>query len=157
MSPYACRADRKENDDANNARRRANPALVLHDRFVQDQYKKKHREKMMLHQAQKRSRMLGVPCDLVEGDIIIPDRCPLLGIVIVNNGRMNNRDSSPSLDRFDPLLGYTKDNVWVISYRANRIKNNATPDELDLIARNLRMVFEKRQKLVTTGERNTWS
>jgi hypothetical protein len=43
-------------------------------------------------------------------------------------------NSTPSLDRMDPNLGYTDDNVRVISMRANQIKSNATPEELLRIA-----------------------
>jgi hypothetical protein len=39
-----------------------------------------------------------------------------------------------SLDRIDSSKGYIKGNVWVISLRANRIKNDSTPQELRLIA-----------------------
>lgn len=45
--------------------------------------------------------------------------------------------SSPSLDHIEPEKGYVRGNVWVISYRANMIKNNATIDELQLLATNL--------------------
>ena len=41
----------------------------------------------------------------------------------------------PALDRIDPSRGYTPDNVWIISYRMNRIKNDATPRELALVSR----------------------
>ena len=34
--------------------------------------------------------------------------------------------------------GYVKGNVWIVSRRANTIKNDATCEELELIARNLR-------------------
>lgn len=44
------------------------------------------------------------------------------------------QDDSYSLDRIDSSKGYIKGNVWVISLRANRIKNDSTPDELRLIA-----------------------
>ena len=36
-----------------------------------------------------------------------------------------------------PELGYIKGNVWVISNKANRIKNNATLEELRLLVKNL--------------------
>lgn len=67
--------------------------------------------------------------------------CPLLGTplswsVYRGNGH-KALPSSPSLDRIDSTKGYTKDNVWVISYRANSIKNNASHEELTLISRNL--------------------
>ena len=41
---------------------------------------------------------------------------------------------SPTLDRIDPRRGYTDDNVWLISYRMNAIKNDGTPRELAMIS-----------------------
>lgn len=41
---------------------------------------------------------------------------------------------SPTLDRFDITKGYTKDNIFVISFRANSIKRDASPDDLMRIA-----------------------
>jgi hypothetical protein len=43
-------------------------------------------------------------------------------------------DRSPSLDRVDNSKGYTKDNVWVISQLANKMKNNASLDQLRCFA-----------------------
>lgn len=43
--------------------------------------------------------------------------------------------NSPSLDRIDPERGYVKGNVWIISYRANVIKNDATHEELKLVTK----------------------
>lgn len=37
---------------------------------------------------------------------------------------------SLSLDKIIPSLGYAKGNIWVISYRANTIKNNCTFEEI---------------------------
>ena len=38
----------------------------------------------------------------------------------------------------DSTKGYIKGNVWVISKRANALKNNATIEELELLVKNLR-------------------
>lgn len=43
--------------------------------------------------------------------------------------------NSPSIDRIDPERGYVKGNVWIISYRANTIKSNATHEELKLVTK----------------------
>ena len=45
---------------------------------------------------------------------------------------------SPSLDKIIPSLGYVKDNIWVISYRANTIKNNCTFEEIEKLYKSLR-------------------
>jgi hypothetical protein len=74
-----------------------------------------------------------VPFDLTIDDIVIPEFCPCLGMRLVR-GKRAHGPASPTLDRKRPELGYTRDNIWVISYRANRIKNDATPEELTRIA-----------------------
>lgn len=66
-------------------------------------------------------------------DLQIPERCPVLNIPLLDwgdNGVHDAKDNSPSLDRLVPELGYVKSNVRVISQRANRIKHNATLEEL---------------------------
>jgi hypothetical protein len=74
----------------------------------------------------------GCPFDITVHDIVIPEVCPALKIPIkANLVRMS--DSSPSLDKLIPSLGYTKQNIWIISNRANRIKNDSTLAELKQI------------------------
>ena len=43
-----------------------------------------------------------------------------------------------ALDRIDNTKGYTKDNVWWVSNRANMIKRDASLEELELLVENLR-------------------
>jgi hypothetical protein len=79
--------------------------------------------------AKKRAKKQGVPFDIVRTDILIPKTCPVLGIVLsVSDGYKS--DFSPSLDKFIPSLGYVKGNISVISSRANRIKTDATLNEI---------------------------
>jgi hypothetical protein len=70
--------------------------------------------------------------------------CPVLGIRYTWSGR-TVEDSSPSLDRFIPELGYTKENCTVISNLANRIKNNATFTQIEQVANWMRQVAEQKQ------------
>ena len=67
-----------------------------------------------------------------------PEYCPMLGIKLNYDGTgregWSRDDYSPSIDRIDSNLGYTKDNIHIISWRANRIKNDSTPEELMKIA-----------------------
>ena len=67
----------------------------------------------------------------------------LLGIPIEIGNKGIWKDNSPSIDRKIPSLGYMKGNIWVISYRANRIKNDATVEELELLAKGMRKVYEE--------------
>jgi hypothetical protein len=75
-------------------------------------------------------------------DIVIPERCPVLGITLdpERRGNLNRRprDNAPSIDRIDPRKGYTPDNIMVISYRANVLKNSALPEEIYKIAEFMR-------------------
>lgn len=78
----------------------------------------------------------GIPFDLKPTDIDeigIPINCPVLGIpLFFHRGRV--QDDSISFDRIDSSLGYCVGNVIVVSYRANRLKSDATLDELRRIA-----------------------
>lgn len=61
----------------------------------------------------------------------LPTRCPVLGIELEYSGYKGLGHSAyASIDRIDPTKGYDKGNVQIISYRANRIKNDATLEEL---------------------------
>jgi predicted DNA-binding protein YlxM (UPF0122 family) len=54
--------------------------------------------------------------------------CPVLGIELDWFAEAK-ADNSPSYDRVDSTKGYVPGNVRIISFRANRIKNDGTIDE----------------------------
>lgn len=87
----------------------------------------------MIHKARYRSRLRGTVCTIEASDVHIPLVCPILGIPLKHNS-IGKADTSPSLDQIVSGAGYTKGNVQVISQRANRIKNDATPEELLCLA-----------------------
>lgn len=93
----------------------------------------------MLCNARSRAKRLGLPFDLVISDIVIPEVCPVLGIDIVKNGGKNNPNTA-SLDKFVPELGYVRDNIHVISWRANWLKQNASLEEAEKLAAWMRNV-----------------
>ena len=82
----------------------------------------------MLGRAKYRAKQKGLDFNITKEDIVIPDICPLLGTPM----------KSPSLDRIDPTKGYIKGNVWVISNRANTLKNDASLQELELLVEYLK-------------------
>jgi len=90
-------------------------------------------KKYMLHTAKVRAQEQGVPFSLTTKDFDVPNFCPILGIKL-EPGEKKLWDGSPSLDKIIPSLGYVPGNVRVISMRANRIKQNATSEELRMIA-----------------------
>ena len=90
-------------------------------------------ERIMLNNAKKRGKDLGVPFDLTLDDIVIPDVCPVLGLWLAP-GRGKPTGNSPSLDRIVPEKGYVVGNVIVVSHRANLLKNSATLAEMQALA-----------------------
>jgi len=96
-------------------------------------YYAKNVKKRMLLGARDRAEKQGLKFDLKENDFVIPDTCPALGIPLKISNKRGGTDNSPSLDRVEPRLGYVKENVVVISGKANRIKSNCAPDEIILV------------------------
>ena len=114
----AAKSWREENKEHINQRRR--------------EYSKEFPERAMLNSARRSAKIKSVPFNLDESDINIPDVCPVLGLRLAR-GSVERTHNSPSLDRIIPELGYTKGNVVVVSWRANRIKADATVAELALV------------------------
>ncbi len=88
-------------------------------------------QQIMYTRVKTRAKTKGITFNLEIGDIIIPDKCPIFNTPFVFGKKS---PYNASLDRIDPTKGYVKGNVVVISYRANSIKNDATPKELRQVA-----------------------
>lgn len=97
-------------------------------------------EYRMLTRAKSRAKQNNIPFNLELADIIIPETCPLLGIPIEIQLKKGYHPNSPSLDKIIPEKGYIKGNVWVISNRANTLKNDATLQELKTLVENLEAI-----------------
>lgn len=66
-------------------------------------------------------------------NLTFPISCPILGIPIkFNRGRAE--DNSISIDRIDSSKGYEIENIIVVSLKANRLKSNATKEELQKLS-----------------------
>ena len=100
-----------------------------------------NQERRTLYSVRGRCKKKGLPFDISVGDIEFPAYCPVLGIKLERNeGRTGPCDNSPTYDRIVPSRGYVKGNVRVISNKANRIKNNATVEELELVLADLKKI-----------------
>ena len=103
---------------------------VKNRQFLLDQTKEwqKHNpEKVIWTAARKRAKTDNMEFNIGVEDIVIPTHCPILGIELFKNG--NDKDNAPSIDRIDNTKGYIKGNVCIMSYKANRIKNDGTAEE----------------------------
>ena len=69
---------------------------------------------------------------------ITPDACPVFNTPFIFIGGKHLRPDSPTIDRLYPERGYVKDNVVIISAKANAIKSSATADEIQRVADWLR-------------------
>jgi hypothetical protein len=91
----------------------------------------------LLKVARSRAKEKGLECTIKATDIIVPDLCPIMGIKLGRARGAFDR-ASPSLDRIDSSKGYVPGNVRVISWIANKLKNDMTLDQV----RNLVLYME---------------
>ena len=122
----------KAQKNENNKRWRERHATQMND-AVKD-WRIRNPEANMVYGARERAKKLGVECTITKEDIQIPDRCPVFGFIL-ERGNGRKKDNSPSLDRIDNNDGYVPGNIVVVSWLANRLKSNATMDQLKAIVR----------------------
>ncbi len=85
--------------------------------------------------ARHRAKKKGLPFDITENDIELPEFCPVLGIkLVIGEGQNPRRNyASPTLDRVKNEKGYVRGNVRVISARANSLKSDASVEEMEAV------------------------
>lgn len=83
----------------------------------------------LLTDAKYRASKQGIEFSVTFEDLQIPEKCPALGIPLRWDANAPY-DNKPSLDRYDNSKGYTKANTRIISLRANRLKHDATKEEI---------------------------
>jgi hypothetical protein len=96
-------------------------------------YRNKNPSARLLQSCKNRARRQKLPFDLNEQDLANPKQCPVLGIPLAPD-YTKRTDNTPSVDRIVPEKGYVRGNVAVVSWRANRLKNDASLSELRAIA-----------------------
>lgn len=95
----------------------------------------KHQARLvLLNGSKQRAKRVGMEHTLVLSDIVVPDTCPVFGIPLLREER-DSWKSAPSIDRIDSNKGYTPDNIIIVSRRANILKKDATPQELEQLAK----------------------
>jgi hypothetical protein len=86
-------------------------------------------------------------------DIYFPLICPVLGVKLDYSGKEGGRSEfAPSFDRLDPTLGYVRGNVVIMSWRANRLKNDGTAEEHRALADFLDSYHETKDDSLSLNE-----
>lgn len=100
----------------------------------------------MLHEAKRRAKKMGIEYDLTFETvmIMIPEYCPVLHFKLNWDTVKGGNPNKPSIDRIDSSKGYTLDNIVIVSWRANDLKADGTPEELMKLA-----VFYSRYSIDT--------
>lgn len=135
---------KKEKAEYDRARREADGESMR--AYDKERYLKVRRWSVdyMFHRAKSRAAKKGIPFSITKDDIIIPVKCPALGIPLFGRSGSGYGENSPSLDKIIPHLGYVPGNVIVISGKANMIKCNASPQEIYAVARWLEETLKER-------------
>lgn len=87
--------------------------------------------------AKQRATKFGILFSITHADIVVPTTCPLLNIPLTLDAGKRTENTA-TLDRIIPRNGYVQGNIAVMSWRANRIKNDATIEELEQIVVGLK-------------------
>ena len=101
-------------------------------------YKRKNPQRYMWATARNNARRDGREFTITPEDIMIPEYCSYLGLKLTFRERRGIEDSGYSLDRIDNRKGYIPGNIEVISDLANRMKQNATKEQLITFANSIR-------------------
>lgn len=92
--------------------------------------------KELYNRLKSSAKSRGIPFSLTLMDLnnlTFPITCPVLGIPIKFN-RGKAEDNSISIDRIDSSKGYEIDNIIVVSLKANKLKSNATKEEMQKLS-----------------------
>lgn len=132
----------KDRDRENTRKLRSNPEYLKRELEKQrfDRTTKEGWAKQIIYRLQYRAKKKGLECTVVAEDIIVPDFCPVFGMKLVPGlgEKARNSPSSPSVDRFDNNKGYTKENIRIISQRANALKSDATLEEMERLVKYMK-------------------
>src|SRR5690606_23144688 len=99
----------------------------------------------LLKDSRKRAKRKGLEHTLTKVDIedLLNKTkvCPILHIPLKVNKKKAGFDS-PTLDRIDNSKGYTKNNVAIISYKANSLKRDLSLEQAKRLVQYMKRVLE---------------
>lgn len=99
--------------------------------------------------ARNRAKARGLEFDLQLEDLLpLPSHCPVFGMALNYQSDDPNDPAGFSLDRIDNLKGYVRGNVVVVSLKANKLKRDASLDDL-------RQLLAFYERLMPANDRST--
>ena len=103
--------------------------------------------KRLLYGCRIRARIKDLPCTITFEDIIIPNNCPLprckRELVRRDDRKTGSWSNSPSVDMYNPKLGYIPGNVWVICMDCNRRKYDMSGEDMIKLGQELIDTFKE--------------
>ena len=105
--------------------------------------RKSKQDEATLSSIKKRAKQKGLAFDL-EVEDILGTTCPIFGVELKRGSKQGPSDYAPSVDRIDNSKGYVKGNVQVLSNLANKMKANATPEQLLQFAEWVLKTYKKQ-------------
>jgi|ERR1035437_5967994 hypothetical protein len=124
-------ANKEKGCEAGRKWRQANPEKFAESwRASKQKAREENPRREILWHLKQNARKKGLPFDLIESDLVWPTHCPVFGMELVYIAQGYRSEASASADRHDNNSGYVKGNVRIISWKANRLKNNATIEDL---------------------------
>ena len=101
-----------------------------------------------VYNARGRAKKFGVAYALSDAFVralVAAGKCSYCDVeVSYNTGNGRTSETSPTLDRLNPDLGYTEGNVVLACYRCNRRKGNLTPSTLRALADRIETLTGER-------------
>lgn len=105
-------------------------------------YTQDHWEQQLVSTSKRRAKQINLDHNITTADIIIPNICPYLGVVLTCILGKGYIPTNASLGRIDNIKGYISGNVQIISRMANVMKSSATEKQLLDFAKNVLRLHE---------------
>ena len=100
-----------------------------------------YRLQMLINASKQRAKLNNrehdIDVEAIKSIYPVDGCCPIFGIKLEFN-EAGFRDNSPSIDRIDSTKGYTRDNIQIISWKANRIKGASSLQDLEMMVAYLK-------------------
>jgi hypothetical protein len=118
------------------------------------EHKEERKDYKVLQSIKDRAKKKGIAFDLDLSDILEYSVCPVFGYAL-ERGDGCVKYNSPSVDRINPTQGYTKNNIQILSNKANSMKQDATPEELLKFAEWIFKTYKKENNEDSVHSRHT--